>query len=589
MTTTTWSRIEPSAQTTDLEEGLAARIADPLWLLARQRQLGEFHGDDGGSPIGLHFRASWSPLTRYHPGPLPTGEKPTVDGVPFVRSATPLEALIEGERPEYLHATRRIAWADRVRLGRRLEENLRQAGEATAIAPLRVAFPFQPDPPEHPEGMVDRRYRALLPGQIVDGANALAGLDGPPIPATVEAAATSLATLRTTIASWLDWARAFGPPTPDARPGSAAWIPDRLEYAFAVAAPGFGDREIVFEAAEYDGTGIDWYSTDVRPGASLGAAADAAVDEHAGQSFVRHVLPQPVTYPGMPADRFWQMEDGHVNLGAIGAGPTDLARMLAVEYAIVYGPDWFIAPLELPTGCVARVDWVVVRDTFGALVVVGTTATQEEDQAGRQFQPSSVGSEVADNSVLFLPGACGPTLRGRPLERLVVLRDELANLAWGIEHVVLGPAGRPIDRRGPGRDASAAASPAGQPLTPELRAADLIWRLATPAPAGWVPLVAVNRGQPQAPDLRLVRARLLDTIDPLPRDASGQLLGEIDELREEEVGRAGVEVTLLDQVGRWIDGSTVAWRGREKRPGRGEAESRLFFDRVDQWRPPGEA
>ena len=84
------------------------------------------------------------------------------------------------------------------------------------------------------------------------------------------------------------------------------------------------------------------------------------------------------------------------------------------------------------------------------------------------------------------------------------------------------------------------------------------------------------------PSLRLVRATLLDAIEPAPREASGQLLSEIDEIYEEEVSSAGVELLLVDQLARWVDGSVVAWRGRETRPGRGEAESGLFFDKVDR-------
>ena len=59
-----WARIEPHAQTTDLNVGLVAEVADPLWLLARQLQLGELVGDDGGTAVAVHVHASWSRFTR---------------------------------------------------------------------------------------------------------------------------------------------------------------------------------------------------------------------------------------------------------------------------------------------------------------------------------------------------------------------------------------------------------------------------------------------------------------------------------------------------------------------------------------------
>ena len=48
---TTWSRLEPLPTSDDVSVGLQARIADPLWMLARQWQFNEFQGEDAGSPI----------------------------------------------------------------------------------------------------------------------------------------------------------------------------------------------------------------------------------------------------------------------------------------------------------------------------------------------------------------------------------------------------------------------------------------------------------------------------------------------------------------------------------------------------------
>jgi hypothetical protein len=59
---TIWTRLEPdtqpSAQNFDasardrlLAVGAQARVQDPLWLLGRQWQFGEFQGEDAGSPI----------------------------------------------------------------------------------------------------------------------------------------------------------------------------------------------------------------------------------------------------------------------------------------------------------------------------------------------------------------------------------------------------------------------------------------------------------------------------------------------------------------------------------------------------------
>ena len=46
-----WSRLEPRARQVEFDGVLPARIHDPLWLLARQWQMGEFKGEDTGSAV----------------------------------------------------------------------------------------------------------------------------------------------------------------------------------------------------------------------------------------------------------------------------------------------------------------------------------------------------------------------------------------------------------------------------------------------------------------------------------------------------------------------------------------------------------
>ena len=43
---TSWVRLEPRSHDATMREGIRARVYDPLWLLARQWQVGEFEGED---------------------------------------------------------------------------------------------------------------------------------------------------------------------------------------------------------------------------------------------------------------------------------------------------------------------------------------------------------------------------------------------------------------------------------------------------------------------------------------------------------------------------------------------------------------
>ena len=79
---------------------------------------------------------------------------------------------------------------------------------------------------------------------------------------------------------------------------------------------------------------------------------------------------RPVSFPGAPAPRFWEMEDARIAYGLVPVGPTDLAHLMMIEYASTYGNDWFVVPLTLPVGSVTRVDSLVVTDTFGVRSLV---------------------------------------------------------------------------------------------------------------------------------------------------------------------------------------------------------------------------
>ena len=91
---TSWTRLEPFVRTENMQSALQARIYDPLWMLTRQWQTGEFQGEDTGSPIVARLRGESAQLTRYLPG-LTLTTPPA--GQPYNPRRQPLEPLIERE------------------------------------------------------------------------------------------------------------------------------------------------------------------------------------------------------------------------------------------------------------------------------------------------------------------------------------------------------------------------------------------------------------------------------------------------------------------------------------------------------------
>jgi hypothetical protein len=284
----------------------------------------------------------------------------------------------------------------------------------------------------------------------------------------------------------------------------------------------------------------------------------------APQSVARTLVPTPVTFKGMPARRYWEMELADVDLGALEAGPTDLGRLMLREFALVYGNDWFLVPLPVRVGSVCRLTSLVVSDTFGVASVIPHYAQTADGGRWRMF---AVSGDAPDH-VLLLPPAAARAQTSEPIEQVLLVRDEAANLAWGVERLVQGVAGATIDRV-----SASPPSPAVAPSRPLPR-----YRLGTSVPEYYIPYVVDGAGAQR----RLKRAALLRTdgsrspILPL-----GRLLGPDVPLFEEEFAREGVRLERTYRLARWTDGSTHLWLARRKAPGAVAASSGLQFDSVD--------
>jgi len=542
---TSWTRLEPHPAAPDLP-GFAARVGDPLWLLARQWQLGELTGTDGGSPVRVDLASETAPLTRWLPG-LPDGTA----GAPLDLDH-PLETVVEAE-PAGALDDRAAAAA-----GADLLARLGPLGEALRSA-LVGAYPLPLSPPDTPP--VVRRRADLLRRRVPDGrrlavavrAAAAAGDASTALPGLDRGDPNGLRAARAAALAWLSAA-----PVPPAGATPAAWRGERLYYEFAVAAPGVAG-EAVLVAPEYGGGRLDWWALEAAPGASLGAAADAGAATTA-----LSVLPTRVSAPGLPAARFWELESGDVNLEAVTAGPQDLGRLLFMEFAVASGGDHFAVPLPVPVGSVTALRRLTVTTTFGETVVV-PAAEEADTAAGRApfqlLQPSTRDGGVA-RLLVVLPTAVG-ALRGAPVEEVVLSRDEMADLAWAVERSVPGPDGRAADRAEALHRAAppvAVPDPAARPGPPALA-----YRLVTAVPANWLPLLpATTAGRP-----------VLRLTGPAP---AGTLLAPGYVLHAERLSRAGLRVQRRPVRARGADGRPLTWMSRQVTPGRGESASGLRFD-----------
>jgi hypothetical protein len=562
----TWSRLEPLPLSTDILPALQAGVEDPLWMLARQWQFLEFAGEDAGTPIELRLEGEAAVLSRFLPGAI--GADAATRARDLRTSTTPLESVVEAEPARAAHAG--LA----AEAGLHLVRMLTAAQLATHAERIRAAFPLAIAADDASEGAdraghewlelargraIDARTLVTALRPLVGANNHLTGL--PPALAGLPSTVTAV------LERWLTW---YGGDLVDPT-RNAAWVRDRFEYSFAVATR-TSAGEVVLVADQYrDGT-LDWYSVSAAPsGSSLGATATAHTPLK-----LRPLLPAPVEYAGKPSDRFWEFEDSEVHFGAIDAGVTDLTRLLLVEFALVYGNDWFVAPVRLPVGSLFRATKFQVRDTFGVVTDVGPS----RDTDGTPWSLFGIGGVDG----FFLAPTVAGSATGDPIEQVALIRDEMANLAWGVERRVAGVSGAGYDRTD-----EASRRAASQAIDTPVAAAQLAYRLMTPVPEHWIPLVPVARtgSSAAAPVVDLHRAAVLRTeADGHVRrvEPRGVVLGGSAPLRvaEEEVPREGAIVERVFQHARWFDGRSLVWLGRRKTVGRGEGSSGLRFDALDR-------
>jgi len=358
---TTWQRLEPLPRTKDLRVGLRAEIADPLWMLARQRQFGELLGEDAGSPVQATLKASSGRISRLHLGRAGSAAATAVAAFDHRDTDGPLEAIVEREPLLGTGADGGLV----VSAGLHFLRLLRAARAASQVTTYVQAYSLA-DADLPGDDPATRRLRRRAVGRVPDALRLAADL------LAHRGSATELTTLPATPAiptaepsKVLVAANAFlaawpGGLTEPTDPAATAWDANRLEHAFAVQAD-LPDGRVVLRSDEYRGGRLDWPAFVAASQPSLGAPATPVEPTQ----LVRTVLPTPATYGGMPAQRFWEIEDGTVRFGSLDTGRTDLARLLLAEFALTYGNDWFVLPVDLPVGSVTSVDSFEVVDTFG--------------------------------------------------------------------------------------------------------------------------------------------------------------------------------------------------------------------------------
>lgn len=617
-TITTWNRVEGRPRAVDFDRALRAEVRDALWMLTRQWQAGEFRGEDAGSPAQMRASIATTRITRFRPGDA--AARDFADDVPF-------ETQVESRRAQFTIGADEVALDLRLQFGRRWLKLISGIGAYAElyIAKYSIELPDRTRRENaaacaHAEVM---QSFAAVAGRGMDGVSLYQYLKGDATRHAYDGVAVPgihRAAIDTAAGKFVEWVeRVYGQPR--SAGDNPAWNPARLEYRFACSGPdpdpAAAGPEKTYVAEEYYQGTLDWYAFDLVPGNGdpLGPS-DANIADPRG-AITRTMLPVPLTFAGMPHPRWWTMEDSQTNFGAIRPDTTDLAKLLLIEYGLVYSNDWFIIPFTLPAGGMASIQALVVTDVFGDRYWIDaagagadadwqrwsflTVSAAERAPVPRAFDHSKrdrSGSAPADNALLFLP-TVPKVQEGAPHEEIRLMRDEMANMVWAIEKVIPGPDGRALPGDNCARETRrfheelVAAQSGGSTTTPLLEnEAKVRYDLMSGVPENWIPFIPVRAsGSNRA--IELQRASTLRNIEgdnlapakikprtSLMRTGLDQPVPVGFLVPEEEVPRAGVVVTQSWQRTRGVDGRVHTWISVRKRVGRGEGASGLAFDRL---------
>jgi len=552
-----WDRLEPDNTDETLIEGLQARVADPLWMLARQWQTGELDGEDAASPFATWISHETLPLTTLT---TPDGRRHSIAGNP-----TPLEPLVEAIPPSATSAE------DFASLGAAAIADLPRGVDRDLMRKLlRLHYPVEtsnlrPQAPVPQPAL--RRLRVLARhgfdpfAMAQDKAQALAADKNMPrmkagaLDRWVQSHTTRCAQRGRAIAEKTD-----------------AWDAHKLEYQ-ATLSTRAGDEQVDLALSQYGGGRLDWYSFD-----GNGSAAKSVGGARLTKKRVRGT-PMALTYAGQPVSRFWEFEDAAVHFGGLSAGPADIARMVVADFAAIGGDDVFVIPFDVPVGALARVTKLEVRDVFGYSHTVKPAREMDKPSPDgtRPFSMFELGESSPPETgvspwVPVLP-VLANAMDGPALERISLRRDEDANMAWAIEEEIEGPFGRPLRRR-----------QAWEPKDFDALEPGDAWpyRVQTDVPPWWIPLVPERVAKGGQIHLRRARMGVWETLPP---DQAGPKSRAMDPTRpvtlaEHALPVSGLELTRHWQLGRAYDGKLVLWQSWRRRTGAVARPSGLQFDAI---------
>lgn len=580
-----YTKIEPRNRKADYTEAMSFEVYDPLWLLGRQRQFGRFQGNNCGTTVQTKIQLIMEPLVK-------VGDKNGRDKA-FSAESDPLEYQVE-RRPRTIDPYARIESALHFLAMKSLPAN-----KAALLKVLLRQFPLDPFIPDKPRNdwtledvklganlKLDKLYR-YYGKRCFDGYKLFL--------ANRISFSSNQVKLDQALAEYKAWFRKKYLVDGDT---SSYWSDEKLGYQVELKTA--GDR---FVAEDYHTGKLSWYSFD-----SDSDSKSAPTTGSTSKPTVLTALPTPATFPAAPNRRLWEFENRRVQFNDWrNDDVTALASSVILQYTMMYSNDWMIVPLEIDAGTVLKVGQIEIKDSFGHVFTLDTRQNFETRDYTAQKQNvgfqdrwaifAHVDSKAYDKSDfrtypgLLIPPTLQRVEQGAPIEEVQFLRDEMANMVWGVEERVSDGCGGSQDSRSRSdkvfsiidEERSVNDSDVISP-----KDADYSYLIENRVPLHWIPFIPQNlKGNPRDIVFRRGRMPIWYNGDYQPVRPSSQLLAVKEDkngkvipryIYEEEIQGYGTKVGLYPQRTRWFNGTSYTWLGYEKKISGTQANSGLMFD-----------
>lgn len=622
-------KIETHARKADYSDALSFEISDPLWTLGRQWQFGRFQGNNCGSAVQTKINVRKKDIccsVDRHSTRKPLFSwgynRPTEK-----ENLPPLEYEVE-RRPRKIDLYARVESAQHF-LGMKAVLKEKDA----ILKALVAAFPLDPVVPENADSLERTTIRAntklgkfyrYYKNRCFDGYKLYLASKIP--------YSSNQKRMDDALKEYKEWFRKKYLPDEAV---NQFWNDKKLGYEVGIFSEGS-----LYRAEDYHSGRLSWYSFDYREWLDRDFYGP-------GEQKTLTAIPTSATFPAAPNRRLWEFENRRVQFNDWrNDDTTALASSVILQYTLMYSNDWMIVPLETEVGCVLNVDSIEVKDSFGRTFTIRDSVEQADDRKGNYWEKEHSFihqwamftnadcdayrfNDFNSDHGLLLPPTLQRVEQGAPVEEVQFLRDEMANMVWGIEERVSDGCGGSLDSRSHSEKVIAIVDEERRVDDSDVirpKDADYSFLIENRVPLHWIPFIPekvpprkkiefeqiqaipidpttgeevvqvftldldqAERNEVAGRDIVFRRGRMPIWYDNDYRPVlpSSQLLAVRKDdkgktipryVYEEEIQGYGTKVGLYPQRTRWFNGTSFTWQGFEKKISGIQANSGLMFD-----------